>query len=632
MTTAEECVHLNELAAIVESSNDAIIGQRLDGTITSWNPAAAELYGYSADEVVGGPIDLLAPPELRVEIAGILRGLGAGERFERLQTIRLHKDGTEIDVVLTISPIRDDEGHVVGGSTIARDIRAQLEAASAALRAEENYRLLFERHLAPMFVYDPASFRFLAVNDSMVELYGWTRDEFLAMTVDELGAPEDRELLRNVAVSAASAGSDSSVDVHLVTKSGSPLDVSASSRAIPFEGAAARLVLAEDVTVQRRLEEELRQTQRMDAIGRLAGGIAHDFNNLLVVIRGNGHLLLKHLDGELRGYVENIDAAAERASELTRQLLSFSRQRMLRLEPVSLNDVVTETLALLQRSLGEDVVIRTELDPAVGAVLADRSELSNAILNLAINARHAMPDGGYLDIQSGFAYVGDGEPRGELPPGSYALLQITDSGVGMDEETRAKAFDPFFTTKQDGTGLGLAAVYGVVRQCGGHIWVYSEPGLGTTFKLYFPVTEDVPVAAVRVPETGSYEGNEVILVVEDTDMVRSLVASALRSYGYEVIAVSGAEEALAVVDGPDEPRIDLVLTDVIMPGMNGRELADRLRALRPDPNVVFTSGYPADTILRLGIAESSAEYIEKPFIPDDLARTIRRALDRRRES
>jgi two-component system cell cycle sensor histidine kinase/response regulator CckA len=211
-------------------------------------------------------------------------------------------------------------------------------------------------------------------------------------------------------------------------------------------------------------------------------------------------------------------------------------------------------------------------------------------------------------------------------------LQITDSGVGMDEETRARAFDPFFTTKQDGTGLGLAAVYGVVRQSGGHIWVYSEPGLGTTFKLYFPVTEDVPAASVRVPETGSYEGNEVILVVEDTDMVRSLVASALRSYGYEVIAVSGAEEALALVDAPDEPRIDLVLTDVIMPGMNGRELADRLRALRPDPNVVFTSGYPADTILRLGIAESSAEYIEKPFLPDDLARTIRRALDRRRES
>jgi signal transduction histidine kinase/ActR/RegA family two-component response regulator len=452
------------------------------------------------------------------------------------------------------------------------------------------------------------------------------------MTVDELGAPEDREHLRRVALSAAADGSDFSVDVRLVTKSGSPLDVSASSRAIPFEGAAARLVLAEDVTVQRRLEEELRQTQKMDALGRLAGGIAHDFNNLLVVIRGNGHLLLKHLDGELRGYVENIDAAAERASELTRQLLSFSRQRVLRLEPVSLNDVVTETLALLQRSLGEDVVIGSELEPAVGAVLADRSELSNAIINLAINARHAMPDGGNLDIKSGLAHVAEGETRGELPPGNYALLQITDSGVGMDEETRAKAFDPFFTTKQDGTGLGLAAVYGVVRQCGGHIWVYSEAGLGTTFKLYFPVTEDVPVANVRVPETGSYEGNEVILVVEDTDMVRSLVASALRSYGYEVIAVSGAEEALALVDAPDEPRIDLVLTDVIMPGMNGRELADRLRALRPDPNVVFTSGYPADTILRLGIAESSAEYIEKPFLPDDLARTIRRALDRRRES
>ncbi|MDX6479874.1 MAG: two-component system, sensor histidine kinase and response regulator, partial [Gaiellaceae bacterium] len=208
MTTAEEIVHLNELAAIVESSNDAIIGKRLDGTITSWNPAAAELYGYSADEVVGGPIDLLAPPDLRAEIADVLRRLGAGERIERLQTIRLHKDGTPIDVLLTISPIRDDEGHVVGASAIARDIRAQLAAASAVHRAEENYRLLFERHPAPMFVYDPASFRFHTVNDSMVDEYGWTRSEFLAMTVDELGAPEDREHLGWVALSAAADGSD----------------------------------------------------------------------------------------------------------------------------------------------------------------------------------------------------------------------------------------------------------------------------------------------------------------------------------------------------------------------------------------------------------------------------------------
>ncbi|HLX33317.1 MAG TPA: PAS domain S-box protein [Gaiellaceae bacterium] len=625
----DEFGRLGELAAIIDSSNDAIIGKRLDGTITSWNRAAEELYGYSAEEAVGRPIEMLAPPERRGEIADILLRLGAGERIERLQTVRMHKDGTRIDLVLTISPIRDEAGRVVGASTIAHDIREQLAAAAALRRSEEDYRHLFERHPAPMFVYDPVSLRFLAVNDAMVESYGWTREELLAMTIDELSPPEERESLRQDVAGIVADSVNSSV-LRQVRKDGAELAVFVSGRGVPFEGRSARIVLAQDITRQRQLEEELRQTQKMDAIGRLAGGIAHDFNNLLVVIRGNSHLLLRHLEGEPRAYAEHIDAAAERASELTHQLLSFSRQRVLRLEPVDLNEVVTETLALLQRSLGEDIVITADLDPAVGAVLADRSELSNAILNLAINARDAMPDGGTLDIQSAPACVAEGETRGELPAGRYALLRITDSGVGMDEDTRTRAFDPFFTTKQEGTGLGLAAVYGVVRQSGGHIWVYSEPGLGTTFKLFFPLTGDAPAVAAGDVDTGTYGGNEVILVVEDTDMVRGLVASTLRSYGYEVIAVAGAAEALALVQA-DEPHVDLLLTDVIMPGLNGRELADRLLALRPGLKVLFTSGYPADTILRLGIAESSAAFIEKPFLPDELARTVRGVLDRSSE-
>jgi PAS domain S-box-containing protein len=741
---------LGELAAIIDSSNDAIIGKRLDGTITSWNRAAEELYGYSAEEAVGRPIDILAPPERRGEIADFLGRLGAGERIEQLQTVRVHKDETLLDIVLTISPIHDDAGQVVGASTIARDIGEQLAAAAALRRSEEDYRLLFERHPAPMFVYNPANLHLLAVNEAMVEAYGWTKDELLAMTIDEIWLAEEREDIRRV-IAGVVPGSVRSLEARHITKDGRQLVVFVSGRGVPFEGQPARLVLAQDaterrrlegelnrseesyrhlfdqhpapmfvfdpvsfrflavneamvddygwtqeeilamtrdelwppeeraalrleveqfepgevherewrhlrkdgsivvvaiaarsidfagqharltlaqdITAQRRLEEELRQTQKMDAIGRLAGGIAHDFNNLLVVIRGNSHLLLKRLEGDVREYVEHIDAAAERAADLTRQLLSFSRQRVLRLEPVDLDDVVTETLALLQRSLGEDIVISADLDVAVGAVLADRSELSNAILNLAINARDAMSDGGTLDIQSAAAHVAEGETRGELPPGRYALLRITDSGIGMDEETRARAFDPFFTTKQEGTGLGLAAVYGVVRQSGGHIWVYSEPGLGTTFKLYFPLTGELPAIAEPDVGAGSLGGDETILVVEDTEMVRGLVASTLRAYGYEVLAAAGAEEALALVH-EGEPRIDLLLTDVIMPGMNGRELADRLLALLPGLKVLFTSGYPADTILRLGIAESAAAYIEKPFLPDELARTIRGVLDR----
>lgn len=613
---------LSQLAAIVESSNDAIIGKRLDGTITSWNRAAEEMYGYSAEEAVGRPIDILAPPEKRGEIADFLARLSAGERIDRLQTVRVHKDGTRIDVVLTISPIRDDAGRVVGASTIARDIRDRLAAAAALGQSEENYRVLFERHPAPMFVYDSASFRFLAVNEAMVESYGWTRDEFLAMTIDEIWQPEDRADLRHL-VAEFVPDSVFSNEVRHVTKDGTQLVVFASGRGVPFEGQPARLVLAQDVSTQRRLEDEVRQTQKMDVIGSLAGGIAHDFNNLLVVIRGNSDLLLRRLEGKQRECAEHIDAAAQRASELTRQLLSFSRQRVLRIEPVDLNEVVTETLALLERSLGEGVVITADLEPALGAVLADRSELSNALLNLAINARDAMPGGGTLEIQSTDVHVTEVERRGELSPGRYVLLRITDSGIGMDEETRSHAFEPYFTTKQEGTGLGLAAVYGVVRQSGGHIWFSSEPEQGTTFKLYFPVTDGAPALVSPAADVGSYEGEEVILLVDG--VLRGLVASTLQSYGYEVLTAAGAEDALALVDST-EPRIDLLLTDVIMPGMNGRELADRLLARRPDLKVLFTSGYPADR-LRPGIADSPATFIEKPFLPGELAGTIRGVLD-----
>jgi PAS domain S-box-containing protein len=617
---------LSELAAIVESSNDAIIGKRLDGTITSWNRAAQELYGYSAEEVVGESIDILAPPERRSEIAGILARIRAGERIERLQTVRVHRDGTEIEVVLTISPILDAEGRVVGASTVARDIRDQLAAAAALRQSEENYRILFEWHPAAMFVYDAASFRFLAVNEAMVESYGWTRDEFLAMTIDEIWPPEDREDLRSL-VSEFAPGPVFSNEIRHVRKDGTPLIIFASGRSVRFEGRSARLVLAQDVTTQRWLEGELRQTQKMDAIGRLAGGIAHDFNNLLVVIRGNSDLLLRRLEGEQRACVEHIETAAERASELTRQLLSFGRQRVLRIEPVDLNEIVTETLALLQRSLGEDVVIAADLEPDLGSVLADRSELSNAILNLAINARDAMPDGGTLEIQSSAADVAEGERREELPPGRYVLLRITDSGVGMDEETRSHAFDPYFTTKQEGTGLGLAAVYGVVRQSGGHIRFSTERGRGTTFNLYFPVTDDAP-AVVPAAGAGPYEGDEVILIVDG--VLRGVVASTLQSYGYEVLAARGAEGALALVDST-EPHLDLLLTDVVMPGMNGRELADRLLQRRPGLKVLFTSAYPAD-ILRLGIAaDSAAAFIEKPFLSEELARAVREVLDQEPE-
>src|SRR5581483_8538920 len=486
----------DELSAIVAASGDAIIGKRLDGTITIWNPAAERIYGYAADEVVGRSVELLEPEERRGEIRGFLERLRRGERIADVETLRVRKDGARIPVRLTLSPIRDATGAVVGASTVAHDLSTR-RASEAALRQSQ---------------------------------------------------------------------------------------------------------------------DELRQSQKLEAIGRLAGGIAHDFNNLLVVIRGYSELLAARLEGEDLHAVQQISAAADRAVVFTRQLLAFSRRQALRPEPLDLNEIVAGTLALVERSIGDDVRIDTELGPSIGAILGDRSELTNALLNLAINARDAMPAGGTLRIRT---------TRAKLDDGAYVLLEVSDTGVGMDAETRARVFEPFFTTKEDGTGLGLATVYGLVTQGGGRIAVESAPGAGTTFSLWFPLAS--PVSALLEPPqpVESLRGDEVILIVEDAELVRELVADTLASQGYRILAASHGEEALALAESHDGP-IDVLVTDIVMPGMNGRDLADRLVARRPSLKVLFTSGYPGDVMRRQ--AGRDEAFLEKPYLPDELGRAIRRLL------
>jgi PAS domain S-box-containing protein len=622
--------HVRELAAIVESSADAIIGKSLDGTITSWNAAAERIYGYSASDAVGQSIEMLEPEGRHGEVRSILRRLEAGERIADFETIRACKDGSLVDVSLTISPIKNRDGTVVGASTIARDTGERKRAADALRLSEQSYRLLFDHHPAPMWLFDPESLGFLAVNEAAINLYGYSREEFLAMTIDEIRPDEDRDALREALADPTRGYVEPNVWRHR-RKDGTLIDVAVSSNALQFEGHPARLVLARDVTEQRQLEEQLRQAQKMEAIGRLAGGIAHDFNNLLLVIRGYSAVLLRRSDDEeLRDGVEQIDGAALRASEFTKQLLAFSRQQVLRLEVTDLNSVVEETLRLLKRTIGEQIAVETSLDPDVGSILVDRSQLTQAVLNLSINARDAMigDGGGTLSIRTANADLDDAYAAAHegVAPGSYALLQITDSGPGMDEETQRRAFDPFFTTKEDGTGLGLATVYGLVKQSSGHIWLYSEPGMGTTFKLYLPTTTAPVIASTGPAEVSSLEGTETILLVEDTEMVRSLVTSTLESYGYKVLVAAGGQEALSLAEHAGG-SIDLLLTDVVMPGMNGRELADALVAKYPALKVLFTSGYPSDTVVRHGIADARAAFIEKPYLPDDLARKLRQLLD-----
>ncbi len=497
---------LRRLAAIVESSEDAIIGESFEGRITTWNPGAEKMYGYSATEIVGRSARRLLPPEAADEVTENVRRAREGVSTT-YETVRLRKDGKRIDVAMTVSPIRDHDGAVVGVSTIARDIT--------------------ERH---------------------------------------------------------------------------------------------------------RLQEQLHHSQKMEAVGRLAGGVAHDFNNLLSVIVGYTYLIQSNSDGNdsLRNSADQIMNAAKRASGLTRQLLAFSRRQVLRPEIVDLNSVVGALSEMLPRLVGEDVDVRIVKAPDLPPVKADPSQLEQVIMNLVVNARDAMPNGGKMTIETAHVAFDTDEARHHsVEPGDYVLLAVSDTGLGMDEETRTRIFEPFFTTKEagKGTGLGLATVYGIVSQSSGYIWVYSEPGHGTIFKIYLPATTEAAGRTLisRHPELAIC-GTETILLVEDEDGVRELLARVLRDKGYKVVAAANGPEALRLA-ASHEGGIDLLLTDVIMPEMRGHHLAAELTQRHPDTLVIYMSGYTDNALVHAGSLPEGTTFLQKPFTPDVVLRRVREVLD-----
>ena len=391
--------------------------------------------------------------------------------------------------------------------------------------------------------------------------------------------------------------------------------------------------MALDVTAQKRLEDQIRQTQKLEAVGQLAGGVAHDFNNLLTVVNGCGELLLTDMaaDAAPRPLVEDIVRAGQRGAALTRQLLAFSRQTMLRVEVFDPSRVLGETAKLLTRLLGEDVTIRTVLDPAAGFVKADVGQVEQVVINLAVNARDAMPRGGTLVIETAPVNVtaADIPASTDARAGRYVRLTVTDTGTGMTPEVQAHLFEPFFTTKPagKGTGLGLATVYGIVRQSHGFLTVRTEIGKGTAIAVHLPHHEPEPVgpkSTLRPKPRAS--GNETILVVEDEETVRALTTAVLSRQGYRVEAAESGAEALALCERLQKPP-DLVLTDVVMPGMSGRELAEVLTAKFPQLKIVFLSGYTADAVLRHGVEEERVAFLQKPYTPDVLARFVREVLD-----
>jgi signal transduction histidine kinase len=406
------------------------------------------------------------------------------------------------------------------------------------------------------------------------------------------------------------------------------------SRAFPVHDAAGQLErvvgTAVDITEQRQLEEQFRQAQKMESIGRLAGGIAHDFNNLLTVINGTAELAALDLprDSPLRTDLLQIRQAGERAASLTRQLLALSRQQILKPAIINLSTVVRGMQSMLRRLIGEHVNLAFRFDDALGHVKADPSQIEQVILNLAVNAQDAMPDGGTLTIETGRAYLDAGDAANHMAPraGHYAMLAVSDTGIGMDETTRNRMFEPFFTTKEigKGTGLGLSTVYGIVQQSEGGLFVYSEPGHGTTFKVYLPQVDHTPDPPL-MRDGDAQSGSETVLLVEDEPALRAFTKRVLSSAGYTVLDAGSGEEALAVLHGHPGP-VHLMLTDVVMPGMSGRDLATRVASLRPDIKVLFASGYTDDAIFRHGVLDDGSRFISKPYAPAELRRKVREVL------
>src|SRR5213593_4305124 len=494
-------------------------------------------------------------------------------------------------------------------------LREEREQAVAALRESE------------------AQYRALAVNSAAISHYGYSREEFLALRIEDLRPAEDIPALhRHLATMPA--------DFHAAgtwrhrKKDGTLIEVETSGHGITFAGRRAEQVVINDVTERKRLEEQFRQAQKMEAVGRLAAGVAHDFNNLLTAILGTTDLMLEDLppgDPDREGLLD-IRSASERAAVLTRQLLTFSRQQVVSPQVLRLNDLILELEKLLRRLLGEDVAIRVAVAPDCGGVKADPGQLEQVIVNLAVNARDAMPNGGRLTLETKNVDLDADYPtdRVTIPAGRYVMLAVTDTGTGMDAQTKARIFEPFFTTKPvgKGTGLGLATVYGAVQQSGGYIWLYSEVGQGTSFKIYLPRVDAVHAPAPVAEAAVVLDGSETVLVAEDEDAVRQIIERALQARGYRVMVARNGSEALALA-GRHAGQIDLLVTDVVMPDMNGRVLSQRLMEVRPAIKTLYLSGYTDDAILHHGVLQEGVAFLQKPFSLGALARKVRDVIEAR---
>ncbi|HEY1956244.1 MAG TPA: PAS domain S-box protein [Polyangiaceae bacterium] len=664
----EEALRASEesLATTLLSIGDGVIATDTEGRVTRMNPVAERLTGWSIEDARGRDFtavfhivneitgEVAVNPIERVLREGVVVGLAN-------HTSLIARDGSVRPIADSAAPIRRAREGLQGVVLVFRDMTAERDADRALREAHSFLDSIIENIPHMIFVKDAAELRFQRFNRAGEALLGATRDvlvgkndfDFFPKEQAEAFTRKDREVL-------ASQRALDIVEEPIDTPKGKRW---LNTKKIPIRGRDGKarylLGISEDVTerkemvdrirglneeLERRVEErttalrksedQLRHAQKMEAIGRLAGGVAHDFNNLLSVILSYGELMQGELpaDDPLCAELAEIRRAAQRAADLTRQLLAFSRQQVLAPKVIDLNQTIAGMGKLVGRLIGEDIDVRTVPSANLGNVLVDPGQIEQVLMNLVVNARDAMPKGGTLtietmnvDLDAGYASDHDG-----VTAGPHVMIAVTDTGHGMDKATIARIFEPFFTTKEagKGTGLGLSTVFGIVKQSGGHIWVYSEIGKGTTFKLYFPRAQSGTRRASVVGRIASPRGTERILLVEDEDQVRALAKAVLARQGYEVHAAENGNAALALFDKL-EGKIDLLLTDVVMPKMSGRELAEKLAPIRPELKVLFMSGYTDDTVVHHGVLDSGIAFLQKPITPDALARKVREVLDGR---
>jgi two-component system cell cycle sensor histidine kinase/response regulator CckA len=626
------------LASIVEGSEDAILGYRLDGVITDWNQAATRLYGYPAEEAIGCNASFLVPISRADELTEILNTVAAGGRIQQFETVRQRKDGSLMDVSFSVSPITGQDGTIIGGSAIVHDVTNPKRMEEALRRSEERFRLVSRATKDAIWDLDIRSgetwrsenfwehFGYLP-RDAEPDIAGWK----------DLLHPEDRERVWKAFQTALLRQSDSyEIEYRFRREDGSYAVVLDRAYIVYDEtGQPTRAIGAiTDLSEHRELEEQFRQAQKMEAVGRLAGGIAHDFNNLLMVITTYTEMareqplsqdkLLKNLAEVLR--------AAERAAALTHQLLAFSRKQVLSPRIIDINIVIEESLKMIQRLIGEDIELNVSLGETLWAVKADPGQIVQVVMNLRVNARDAMHDGGELKIETKNLSV-DVETARKHPslvPGNYVALAVSDKGTGMTQEVQAHLFDPFFTTKESGkgTGLGLATVYGIVKQSEGYVWVDSELGRGSLFSLYFPAV-DAPLTTILTPEIAKSEGQgEIILLVEDEDALRESISSYLNLHGYKVLEAANGAQALHSAKGHAH-SIKVLITDVILPKLSGVEVAREVAKMSPQVVTLYMSGYTDRKLVDYDPASSTTGFLQKPFALRTLLEKLGQMIVRR---